>query len=685
MTPPLRFATICTPRYRPQLDRLLFSIAKTHPGVVVDVFTNDPAEFPGVESPTVRLRALPQIDELGVKRAKFWMYREAIAEGPFVYLDADVVVLDDLRELLASPGLTACNDDLRGCPFVVDRTHPWPRDPELVNAVYVNSGVLGFGEHCGRLLDDALALIADDEFWFSHIHPGGLFDNHVLCALLNLQKWPLRLVSEFVYNWRGFRDPDRTIAAQVIDGNLVHRLTGERLRLIHFAGIVDIDDYLVDVPFEVARTINVASVTPTSPARAVAAVVASIDATRLVEDPDPHRLITAEVLARGFADSWSDIRRDRLPSTYVADPDVMTSVALALPPRPSRWNGLTCGGAYLEAGEYSFLRDLARAVPPGTIVETGAGETSILFSRERRTVSIEAFEGPWLERAKASAAEAHRVDFSLVTGFDETALDRIIAAAGDVALLFIDSPSGAPNRRLALRQIVERCTPRCIAIHDSRRDLHALLAELAGGGFVIDQVLDSFRGLVVLRRLDASPLAMPVRAREDLPADLRAGIRIHDAEAQVEMGGSTSINVSVANASPHAWPSAGAFPVRLSYHLHQSGAVVQFDGARTDLPCPIDPGDTLECAMTIDATLLAAGDYGVHAALVQEGVRWIDAPDQSATLPLIVSPLPPSPMHALRERRRPEPELASTENRVERRLRASATERTDPPARPRSA
>jgi hypothetical protein len=668
----IRFATICTPLYRPQLDRLLFSIAKTHPDASVEVFTNDPSEFPGIAGPSVRLVEMPEIDRLGVKRAKFRMYQIAMEGGPFVYLDADIVVLDDLTELTASADLTACPDDLTGCPFVVDRMYPWPRHPDLKNVVYVNSGVLGFGANLQQPIDEAAEAVGDDDFWFRHIHPGGLFDNHVLCALINMQGWPLRLVSEVAFNWRGFRNSDGSIAAIPVADGLVHADSGERLRLIHFAGIRDIDDYLIDVPLDVARAINVASVAPMSPAQAVAAVIAGVDTSLLMDHPDPHRLIAADVLSRAFADSWSDIRRERLQTTYVADPDVMTSVSLALPPTSTRWNDLACGGAYLEPAEYVFLRDVAQSLPMGSIVETGAGETTLLFSKHQRTVSIEAFEGPWHTRACESNAEVHLVSFEPEAGFDDEALIRIISAAGDISLLFIDSPSGAPNRRLALRQILAKSKPMHVAIHDSRRDLHTLLTELAGRGYLVTQVLDSFRGLFLLSRSDVPRLMLPTRASAPLPDGVAAEIRILETRLRMASEARASVTVVIRNRSNLKWPCSGEWPVHISYHVLQSNSVVRFDGARTELACPLDPSDVVECLVSIDATGLSPGEYAIQFALVQEGVRWFGESD--ATLHLTVDLPPADPIHARRNRRSPaDQQETGSEPRSDRRLRSVQT------------
>ncbi len=119
-------------------------------------------------------------------------------------------------------------------------------------------------------IDDLRDRVDSSNFWDRHIHPGGLHDNHVLCAYLNLTDVPVRFVSERSFNWQGLRRSDGSLCATVRGPNLVNDDSQELLHLVHFAGIEDVDRYLGELPLDVARHINAMSVSPMRPARAVA-------------------------------------------------------------------------------------------------------------------------------------------------------------------------------------------------------------------------------------------------------------------------------------------------------------------------------------------------------------------------------------------------------------------------------
>ena len=68
----------------------------------------------------------------------------------------------------------------------------------------------------------------------------------------------------------------------------------------------------------------------------------------------------------------------------------MRALSFAQPAPQYEWNGLKCGGAYLDGDEYSSIRNMVRTLGIQTVVETGAGETSLLFSQLGiRAVSVE--------------------------------------------------------------------------------------------------------------------------------------------------------------------------------------------------------------------------------------------------------------------------------------------------------
>jgi len=76
----------------------------------------------------------------------------------------------------------------------------------------------------------------DDNFWNSHIHPDGLFDNHVLCALLNIERPRVNFAPAHSYNWQGLRHPDGSPAVSLVGGRIVNSEHGAPLHLAHFAG-----------------------------------------------------------------------------------------------------------------------------------------------------------------------------------------------------------------------------------------------------------------------------------------------------------------------------------------------------------------------------------------------------------------------------------------------------------------
>ncbi|HVR89168.1 MAG TPA: N-acetylmuramoyl-L-alanine amidase [Candidatus Limnocylindria bacterium] len=84
-------------------------------------------------------------------------------------------------------------------------------------------------------------------------------------------------------------------------------------------------------------------------------------------------------------------------------------------------------------------------------------------------------------------------------------------------------------------------------------------------------------------------------------------------------GATITLPVRLTNAGSLSWDPAKAFD--LAYHLFTpSGAVVVWDGARTALPGPVGPGQSV----TVNATVVVppAGSYALKFDLVQEGVSW---------------------------------------------------------------
>jgi hypothetical protein len=619
---PTRVVTVSTTSFRPTLERLITSLGRVHPEASLDVYVDHGEQFAALQSDRVTVRVLPEIVRLGVKRAKFWMYCDAIASGSFVYLDADVVVLDRLDDLWPDTGLIATHDGLEACRFIPEPRFPWPGDPELRNDRYINSGVMGFGADTSQFLEFARGLAGDDEFWDAHVVPEHLYDNHVLCAALNLSDVPLRLLPNDRFNWQGFLDADGGVIASLSDDGHLVNPGGERLALVHFAGVGDVDRFLLDVDFTIAGAVNAASVEPLAASRAAAAVSAGAALT-LSHDADPHRAVAAGVVTREFVRAWEPGLSSA--DTYVGDIDSVASVALAVPPQPVLWNGLLCGGAYLEPSEYAFLRACASAVRGSTTVELGAGESSLILSElADRCISIDPNDGPWLERAVAAGVDAHHIP--LDDGrFEAAAFESVLADCGPIDLLFVDSPNGTQRRRSVLRQVLERTTPRHVIMHDARRDAFGLLTELAGLGFVVSAAHTSRRGMLVLSQHGSEPLRPPPLHDGGAVTQPRV---VLDGPDQIATG-SPHVALRIENSGESTWPCDGDRPVRVSYHLAGPHELAVFDGARTELPCDMLPGDELELPVRIDWTqaLDAAHVSEVLVTLVQEHVGWFDVDD----------------------------------------------------------
>lgn len=653
----MRFATVATVDHRAQLERLARSLALVHPGAPLVVHVDDAGAFAGLPNADVELVELRTVRDAGAKQAKFEVYANAGRDGAFVYLDADVVVLEPLDELVAAPGLIACPDDLRASPYIADRTHPWPGAPDLRNEVYVNAGVLGFGADAAELTQTLLQHAQSPGFWDAHVFPGKLYDQHVLCAILNRQGIRPRLLSEHRYNWQGFRDPDGRIAARRDGDALVHGDTGERLALVHFAAIWDIDEYLLwHAPPEIAQLLNAASVAPLGFTRALAAASAGRTDLRVPLEDD-NRGRTHDVLAEALRDAQDGlVAATTPPSGYVRTPDDVIAVVLAGPPRPeTRWNGLLCGGAYLEPDEYCVLRAVVHAYArDGVAFEFGAGETTaVLAGHARRAISIEPSEGPWLDRARTRGAEVHHMPFAHPDGFDAERLHAVLADVPAIDLLLVDSPVGCAARTVALRQLLQLRRPRCVVFHDARRDALPLMAELQQRGYELGPVHASARGLAVLV-LPADAPSVPAAAPAPNPppapsadapvcppglSGFTAELTLPGAGATVPEGRVADTVVTLRNPGDEIWLIGGPHPVKVTYHVHRDGQMVLYEGLRTPLPCDLHPGDTVTFPMSVDPLDLAPGTYELDVCLVEEGRTWFDAvePGSSARCALTIS------------------------------------------------
>ena len=59
-------------------------------------------------------------------------------------------------------------------------------------------------------------------------------------------------------------------------------------------------------------------------------------------------------------------------------------------------------------------------------------------------------------------------------------------------------------------------------------------------------------------------------------------------------GDTVDIPVTVTNNGQETWGKTGKFPVDLSYKFFANGAVLPIEGARTELPRPLKPGESVD-------------------------------------------------------------------------------------------
>jgi hypothetical protein len=82
------------------------------------------------------------------------------------------------------------------------------------------------------------------------------------------------------------------------------------------------------------------------------------------------------------------------------------------------------------------------------------------------------------------------------------------------------------------------------------------------------------------------------------------------------------VSAVVANVGAFTWSAAGASPVHLASHIvDANGAIVAWDGARTQLAADLAPGGSTQVTLIVDAPA-KPGAYLVRLDLVREGIAW---------------------------------------------------------------
>ncbi len=110
-----------------------------------------------------------------------------------------------------------------------------------------------------------------------------------------------------------------------------------------------------------------------------------------------------------------------------------------------------------------------------------------------------------------------------------------------------------------------------------------------------------------------------------VPAQL-AGLRIVAVRCpeRARVGAVFEIETDVENGTPLRLASFGRNPIHLSYHWRDGDGVAVFDGLRTRLEAPLEPGEKRRVAQRV-AAAHRPGRYDLEVRFLQEGVFWLDA------------------------------------------------------------
>jgi hypothetical protein len=343
LTPVLRVVTVASGSFLDAARRLARSLERSDNDYRLTVYCDDPKAFDALAGARCELIAWRAIAAWGAKRAKPGVWAHALASGPFVYLDADAIVLEALDAFSDAEAICACPDELSQCDYIADRAFPWPNAPQSRNEVYVNSGVLYFPVAARWFLEHIAREAADDARWEELTFRGRLYDNHYFCAQLNLLKPRLRLFDPRVYDWQGLLNGSEL---QVVrrGNSLVNCETGERLRIAIFAGVRQSLELLTSFPIDVSSLLCERLVDEVvSPADGVSRVLAAVSPQLSGQRPvgDEHAPQVARVLLGEGLRILSSLDRSRhQEDTYFADPPALRAIAFANPD-PTR-SGTAC-------------------------------------------------------------------------------------------------------------------------------------------------------------------------------------------------------------------------------------------------------------------------------------------------------------------------------------------------------
>jgi hypothetical protein len=642
----IRIATVADTRFEQRAANLLRSLENSANDYRLTVYCDDETRFRKLSGPRCDIVELAEMKRLGAKRTKFTAFAAALREGSVIYLDADAIVLENLDDLWGGSHIKGVFVDLENHTFIQDKNRPWPGNPSQVNRCYIMSGGFYAPVELSSLFEQIRLASLDDATWHQYIAEGFLYDQHFFNAFLNMYEAPIQLLDPTVYGWEGLLK-EGNVQVYRSGSRLINSHTRETLRLILFGGVEQTPEVLRSLPIDIAALIF-ERIAPDKPSMedGLAQLYAALSNPLGQQSPEPFvkdilALLIAEIphLAKIYTRHLDIANR----ASYLTNPDGIKSIAFANPLPQCTWNGLRCGGAYLDADEYRQIRAIVRRLNIRKVLETGAGETSILFqSLGLKTFSLEYQRGPWADRAAGSGCTCVFVPFDHEHHqFSEPKLrDRLAEQElSEVDLLFIDSPIGTQNRQNILSQLLSWVKPRFVLYHDSLRDAANLFQDQTRHGLRLIYFLDSPRGLTLFALPpyeESETLSDSIDAATVVP-DPRTSIVFLETHATVfELGGQYRVRVVLTNMAGAMLSSRYTQPVHMAYHWRtRDGKMVVWDGVRTKLPCDLEPGDTAECLLTVVAPE-QEGEYLLQAAIVQDGVTWFETNEPKSTAELLV-------------------------------------------------
>jgi len=250
----IRIATVADTRFRQQAANLVRSLENSPNDYRLTVYCDDGMHFRELTGPRCEIVELAEMKRLGAKRAKPTAFATALREGSVIYLDADAIVLENLDGMWGGSEIRGCDDDLQYCPFILDKIRPWPAEPTLVNRRYINSGAFFAPVDRYPFFEHLRLASLDDAIWRKYTLDNYLYDNHFLCAFINLRDEPIDFIDPQVFGWRGFLEGGQ-IKVRRYGSCLANRRTGKSLAIILFAGIQQTPEVLRSLPVDIAALI----------------------------------------------------------------------------------------------------------------------------------------------------------------------------------------------------------------------------------------------------------------------------------------------------------------------------------------------------------------------------------------------------------------------------------------------